>query len=313
METLDAEGVRNKYGVAPKQIADYLALRGDSVDNIVGIKGIGDKTAAQLLEQYHSIDELIEQADSIKQPRIKESIIEAANQLIENKQLVVLTGDVDVTIEWDDIITQQPDESKLLPLLDELQFAKIRERLMKQGFINAENNVNDKAESAKVLVVPLSLDEAFTKLEQSKETAVGFSEQHVDLLFLMQNAGKSIYEICLTNDADWNRLIHFLDNSSISKAGWQLKPLLKKISGLDIYLKSEWIDLSLAAYLLEPDAKIEWSFIKDKYQLTEFSVDAPYHHLSYLPSIIEAHVKIMSKINDMDLPELYFNIELPLQ
>jgi DNA polymerase-1 len=132
METLDAEGVKNKYGVAPDQIADYLALRGDSVDNIIGVKGIGDKTAAQLLAQYHSIEELIEQADLIKQPKVRESIIEAKDQLLENKQLAVLTGDVDVTIEWNNITTQKPDETLLLPLLDELQFVKIKERLAKQ-------------------------------------------------------------------------------------------------------------------------------------------------------------------------------------
>ncbi|HEX8356548.1 MAG TPA: 5'-3' exonuclease H3TH domain-containing protein, partial [Segetibacter sp.] len=135
METLDVEGVKNKYGVAPNQMADYLALRGDSVDNIIGIKGIGDKTAASLLEAHGSVEKLIEQVELIKQPKIKEAIIAAKNQLIENKQLAVLTGDVDVAIDWNQITFQEPDESRLLPLLDELQFVKMKERLAKQHFI----------------------------------------------------------------------------------------------------------------------------------------------------------------------------------
>ncbi len=312
METLDAEGVKNKYGVAPDQIADYLALRGDSVDNIVGVKGIGDKTAALLLEEYRSIEELVEKAESIKQHKVKESIIAYKDQLVENKGLAVLSGDVDVTIEWDDITVQKPDESKLLPLLDELQFAKIRERLVKQGFINFEDNINDKTQTANVAVVQLT-PKAFTKLNHLKEIAVGFSEQQPDRLFLIQDADKSIYEIIVTNDSDWKELIHFLDQSSTQIVGWQLKPLLKKINSLGIQLKSQWIDLSLAAYLLESDAKIEWLFIKDKYQLTEYTVDVPYSYLSYLPSIIEAHEKIMSRIVEMELSGLFFNIELPLQ
>ena len=311
METLDAEGVKNKYGVAPDQIADYLALRGDSVDNIIGVKGIGDKTAAQLLAQYHSIEELIEQADLIKQPKVRESIIEAKDQLLENKQLAVLTGDVDVTMEWNNISTQKPDETLLLPLLDELQFVKIKERLAKQHFINADINIDNNAGSANVAVVQLNL-EAFTRLNHLKEIAVGFLEQP-DRLFLIQNGHKSIYEIIVADDQEWKELIHFLDQSSIQIVGWQLKPLLKKINRLGIQLKNQWIDLSLAAYLLESDAKTEWLFIKDKYQLTEFTVDQPHSYLSYLPSIIEAHEKIMGKIKEMELEGLFFNIELPLQ
>ncbi len=198
METLDADGVKNKYGVGPYQIADYLALRGDSVDNIVGVKGIGDKTAAQLLSEYNSIEQLILEADSIKQPKVKESIIAYKDQLIENKRLAVLTGEVDVAIEWEAITIQKPDESKLLHLLDELQFARIRERLVKQGFIALEDDVNDKTETIKFAVVQLSPDEAITKLDQSKETAVGFLEQYPDRLFLIQDEDKSINEIIVT-------------------------------------------------------------------------------------------------------------------
>ncbi len=312
METLDALGVKNKYGVEPNQIADYLALRGDSVDNIVGIKGIGDKTAAQLLAQYHSIEQLLEQVDSIRQPKVRESIVEYKDHLLNNKQLAVLTGDVDVTIKWDDIMFQKPDENKLLPLLDELQFVKIRERLAKQGFISADNNVSDTLESDKVAVVQLSI-EAFTKPGRSKEIAVAFSEQHPRSLFLIGAADKSISEILHTSQAEWEKSIGYLDNSSSTKVGWLLKPLLKKINQSGIRLKSEWVDLSLAAYLLEPDGKVEWSFIKDKYRLTEFSVNEPYSLFSYLPSIIEANEKMMSKINEMELSRLFFDIELPLQ
>ncbi len=312
METLDVEGVKNKFGVAPVQIADYLALRGDSVDNIVGVKGIGDKTAAQLLSQYHSIEQLIEEAESIKQPKVKEAIIEYKDQLVENKQLALLTGDLEVTIEWDDIKVKEPDKSKLLPLLDELQFVKIRERLTKLKFINAEDTVTNKIETANVAVLQLSLEE-FLKSYCPTEIAVGFLEQNPESLFLIEEAGKSISKVILTSDAAWCNLINFLDQSDITKVGWQLKPLLKKMSGLNIQLKSHWIDLSLAAYLLEPDAKIEWLFIKDKYQLSEFNVDAPHSYLAYLPSIIEANRKIMSKIKEMDLSRLLLDIELPLQ
>jgi DNA polymerase-1 len=312
METLDVEGVKNKYGVPPGQIADYLALRGDTVDNIIGVKGIGDKTAAQLLSQYGSVEGLIEQVETIKQPKIKEAIVAYKDQLLENKHLAILTGNVDVSVEWEDIKVRKPDESKLLPLLDELQFVKIRERLAKLNFISAEENVKDANETSGISVVPVSV-KALSKLLLSKEVAVGYSDQHADRLFVVQAGDTTIYEIIVADDAAWKEVIQFLDQPEFVKIGWQLKPLLKVISRLGIHLKTHWIDLTLAAYLLEPDAKIEWSFIKDKYALTTFSVGAPHVHLSYLPSLIEAHEKIMNRINEMELSKLFFDLELPLQ
>jgi len=313
METLDVEGVKSKYGVPPNQIADYLALRGDTVDNIAGVKGIGDKTAAQLLANYHSIEELVEEVDSIKQPKVKEAIIEYKDKLIENKHLALLTGDIDVTVEWNDIKFHEPDEEKLLPLLDELQFARIKERLAKLNFIKVEESVTDKNETAKVHVVTISLEDVLTKLEQTKEIAIGFLEAKSDRLFVTTKTDNSIYEIILNNVSDWQILVVFLDKNDVTKTGWQLKPLLKKIIGLGIELKSEWIDLSLAAYLLESDAKIDWQYLKDKYQLTEHAVEESYAKLSYLPSIPEAADKIKSKMEEMELLHLFFKIELPLQ
>lgn len=311
METLDAEGVKNKYGVAPEQIADYLALRGDTVDNIVGVKGIGDKTAAQLLADYHSVEELIRQADSIKQPKIKESVIAYKDQLADNKRLALLTGDVNVTVDWNDISTKKPDELKLLPLLDELQFAKIKERLIKNGFLGVAESVDIKIETTKVPVVQISLDE-FIKINHGKEIAAAFLKPHPDRLFLLESDDIKIHEIILA-DLDWHKLIHFFGQNNIEVIGWELKPLLKKINALGFQIERPWIDLSLAAYLLEPDAKIEWSFIRDKYQLPEYSLDEHYAGLNYLPSITEAYTKIMGKIREMDLSRLFFEIELPLQ
>lgn len=311
METLDAEGVKNKYGVAPEQIADYLALRGDTVDNIAGVKGIGDKTAAQLLADYHSVEELIRQADSIKQPKIKESVIAYKDQLADNKRLALLTGDVNVTVDWNDISTKKPDEIKLLPLLDELQFAKIKERLIKNGFLGAAESVDIKIETTKVPVVQISLDE-FIKINHGKEIAAAFLKPHPDRLFLLESDDIKIHEIILA-DLDWHKLIHFFGHNNIEVIGWELKPLLKKINALGFQIERPWIDLSLAAYLLEPDAKIEWSFIRDKYQLPEYSLDEHYAGLNYLPSITEAYTKIMGKIREMDLSQLFFEIELPLQ
>lgn len=312
METLDAAGVKDKWGVEPHQIADYLALRGDSVDNIAGIKGIGDKTAAQLLSAYHSIEELIEKAGSVKPPKVQEAILENKEQLLQNKQLTMLTADLDLQVDWDAMGIRLPDAGKLLPLLDELQFEKMKERLAKLGFIEAAGDTVAQAETTAMGVVQMDVTEALKKGKGTKEVAIGFLEQAADRLFLLPAGSKQLWEITL-DDAGWERLIPFLDREGIIKTGWQLKPFLKRIGRLQIGLKSRWTDLSLAVYLLEPDAKVEWKTIRDKYGLQEFDIEGYDPALSYLPSLPEAYRKIMDDMEKMKLSQLFSGIEQPLE
>ncbi|WP_247237224.1 DNA polymerase I [Telluribacter sp. SYSU D00476] len=312
METLDAAGVKDKYGVEPAQIADFLALRGDSVDNIIGVKGIGDKTAASLLAEYGSVEELIEEADTIKQAKVKEAIKEAREQLMENKHLAYLSGEVEVDIDWEAVDVQEPDESKLLPLLDELQFTRIRERLARQGFISSADGSSDQSQSATIPVVPVDLRDAIQKLDQAKQVAVGYLELYPNCLFLVANGKNEVLAVQL-QEQDWHQLVSHLDETGTTVTGWELKPLLKKIHQLGILLRNPWIDLSLAAYLLEPDAKIEWAYIRDKYSVAQHTVGKPYAQLNYLPSVPEAYKKIMSRIEEMELSSLLHTIEAPLQ
>ena len=313
METLDVEGVKNKYGVAPGQIADYLALRGDSVDNIIGIKGIGDKTAAQLLGEWGSVEELVEKADAIKQPKVQEAILENKEQLLQNKQLTVLSGDLDLAVDWDAVGIHKPDPVRLLPLLDELQFEKMKERLMKQGFLEADVKTAVQADVDTIAVKQVGIAEAIKRLQGTKETAIAFLEQLADRLFLLPAGNKEIFEIQVEKEQDWKELTGFLDREDLTKTGWQLKPFFKRLERLQIGLQTSWIDLSLAAYLLEPDAKVEWKAIRDKYGLQEFLVAEHEAALAYLPSLPEARKKIMDKLQEMGLQDLFFGIEQPLE
>jgi DNA polymerase-1 len=313
METLDVAGVKDKYGVEPGKIADYLALRGDTVDNIIGVKGIGDKTAAQLLAEYESLENLIEKAASIKQSKVRESIVAYKEQLVENKQLALLTGDIKVEVEWEDIKVNKPDETQLISLLDELQFARIKERLTKLDFIKLKNDESNSVEVQTLQVVKTTVAEALLIINGAKEIAVAFDEEKEDSFFATTGSANPVYHIYLSTREEWMRLVDCFDQNDTKIIGWQLKPLLKRLDALQIKSKTRWIELSLAAYLLESDAKIEWQYIKDKYQLHEYRVEDKSLTATYLPSLPEAYEKIMKRINNMQLTQLFFNIELPLQ
>ncbi len=313
METLDAEGVKSKYGVAPAQIADYLALRGDTVDNIIGVKGIGDKTAATLLAEYHSIEELLEKADTIKSQKIKDAIVSYKEELIENKRLALLTGDLEVDVDPETLKVQKPDADKLLPLLDELQFSKIKERLEKLHFVDIEKSDDEKAQDITLAVVEVTPDAFAGKLLMEKSIALAYSLERPAGLLVFQEGSDQILKFTPADDESWVKLIKVIDDNPADKLGWYNKPLLRKIKQLNYELKSRWIDLSLAAYLLEPDAKIEWLYMKDKYQLGDATLPAAYAGFSYLPALFEARRTILENIDAMGLSGLLFNIELPLQ
>lgn len=308
METLNITGVKEKYGVFPHQIADFLALRGDSVDNIVGIKGIGDKTAASLLEQFDSVEQLLEKADTIKQMKVRESILESKEQLISNKQLAVLTGDAEVAADWDKVLAHKPDESKLLPLLDELQFVRIKERLSKNGFISSSASKTDIIADAKIQVQELSLEELFAKVLDEKRLAVALFDQGDDLLVSVDG---SVFKLQVT-DALLLQFAQYCIENGVTVIGWQPKSLLKKLIAVGVEVLPELLDVSLAAYLLDSDAKIDWAYVKDKYELKDFVLDSPYDSLNYLPALQEASEKLIQKLEQMGMAELYKNIELPL-
>ncbi len=109
---LDPEGVKEKYGVPPERIVDYLALMGDSVDNVPGIPKVGPKTAAKWLNQFGSLDEIVKHADKIG-GKVGESLRDNLDQIPLSKELVTLKLDVDLDLSPRDLLCEEPDKAAL--------------------------------------------------------------------------------------------------------------------------------------------------------------------------------------------------------
>jgi DNA polymerase-1 len=118
---LDPEGVKAKFGVSPEQIVDYLALVGDTVDNIPGIPGIGPKTAAKLLHQYHSLDQIMAHTHEIK-GKVGENLRLHQEQLPLAKQLATVCRDLSLDLGPKDLQRQSPDIPALHKLYSLLEF-----------------------------------------------------------------------------------------------------------------------------------------------------------------------------------------------
>jgi DNA polymerase I len=118
---LDRQGVKDKFGVPPELIVDYLALMGDSVDNIPGVPGVGPKTAAKLLTEYGSLDAIMAAAAEVK-GKVGENLRAALPKLPLSKQLTSIKCDVDLDVHIRDLRPEPPDTNALRSLFEQLEF-----------------------------------------------------------------------------------------------------------------------------------------------------------------------------------------------
>ena len=126
---IDRDGVFEKFGVYPDRVVDVQSLAGDSVDNVPGAPGIGVKTAALLINEYGSLEELLDRAGEIKQPKRREVLLENRAQIELSKRLVTLDCNTPLGFTLDDLEVREPDPETLLAFLAEMEFRTLTKRI----------------------------------------------------------------------------------------------------------------------------------------------------------------------------------------
>ena len=125
----DEAAVSQKYGVTPEHIADLKALAGDPSDNIPGVRGVGDKTAAKLIQQFGSIDQIFAQIDEVTPPRIQALLRENEAVARQSKELATIVTQTPVTLDLDDCQVGHYDRPRVTELFRELEFSSLLPRL----------------------------------------------------------------------------------------------------------------------------------------------------------------------------------------
>jgi len=123
------EQIREKTGVPPEQVVEWLALTGDAVDNIPGVPGVGAKTAAKLLREYGGLDGMWENLSGISREKLRKSLEDNRDTVMKNVEMVTLSRDLDCGVDWDDLLFRKPDPGRLLPFFEELEFEKMADEL----------------------------------------------------------------------------------------------------------------------------------------------------------------------------------------
>lgn len=149
-EWYDREAVKEKMGVYPERIVDLLALMGDTSDNVPGVEGVGPKTAVKLLEEYGSFEAVLDNAEKMTRPKLRESLIAFRGRAELTKQLVTLDYNVDVEHDLKNLKVPALDTSQLRSLFLELEFTSLL-RSLGQTSLFAEEAVPQPDQSRRAL------------------------------------------------------------------------------------------------------------------------------------------------------------------
>ena len=122
---LGIEDIKQKFGVNPEKIIDVQSLAGDTSDNVPGVPGIGVKTAAELINSFGNLEELLKNAHTIKQNKRRQTLLENKDKAIVSKKLVTLKNDVPVKDKLEDFILKNVDKDKLYKFLREMEFNRL--------------------------------------------------------------------------------------------------------------------------------------------------------------------------------------------
>ena len=198
-QKLDTNGVKQKFGVPPDRIVDFLTLVGDTSDNIPGVPGVGPKTAAKWLDKYGDLDNLREHADEIG-GKVGERFRASLADLPLYTALVTIKCDVELPAAPDDLVVRPPDTARLRPLLERLEMHSTLERLCNGG----EDGDDDQAEAAErryeIVVDAERLNHWLAKIEvadlvalDTETTSLRYMEAELVGIALAVEAGEAAY------------------------------------------------------------------------------------------------------------------------
>jgi 5'-3' exonuclease len=126
--------VRERYGISAEQFPDFLALMGDSIDNIPGVPGIGEKTARDLLQRYGAIEAVLERAAEAPRPKVREALQRYAEQARLSKRLATIRTDLPIPWAPADLSRKAPDIPALLDLCRDLEFSRLAQQFSQGQF-----------------------------------------------------------------------------------------------------------------------------------------------------------------------------------
>lgn len=288
-EILGEKEVEAKYGIpTPAQVIDLLALMGDSADNFPGCPGVGEKTAAKLINQFGSIDNMLQHTDEIK-GKLREKVENAVEDIKMSKFLATIRTDVPMQLDLDKLKVEQPDETKLRAIFEELEFKTLINKFLNkdeskpktdnnQLDLFAENTTNEsdepknaKFESIKTTQHEYKLVEneeelhqlcdffitkEFVSIDTETTSTDAISAELVGLSFSVEEK-KAFYVTVPANYEEALKIVQIFkplyESDKIMKIGQNIKYDYEVLTRYGVTLQGKMFDTMIAHYLIQPE------------------------------------------------------------
>lgn len=301
MEIWGVDEVKDKFEVeSPDQVIDYLGMMGDSVDNIPGLPGVGDKTAKKFIKQYGSLENLLQNAHEVT-GKLGEKIIENKELGVLSKKLAKIILDVPIDYNLDEFKLSDPDKEIVLKVFDELEFRRIKETFFKifgtnsnqleekgaevvQGDLfsetyNLESNKDSLNGSKSIYQRIESFEELKLLVEKMmKQEIVAFDTEteglnalETDIVGISFSWQKGIgYYLPIKN----NKSVHeksfeilrpFFESTEIIKVGHNIKFDIQVLHKYNVKVSSPIYDTMVAHYLINPDMRHNLDTLSESY------------------------------------------------
>lgn len=308
------DSFREAYGIEPREIVDLKALQGDASDNIPGVRGIGEKTALKLLQQYHTIDNLYEHIDEIK-GKMKEKLLEDKEKAYMSYELATIIRDVPVEISLEDVKYKEKDHKKLTQLYEELEF---------YSFLKKEKySLEEEVKKPLDVQIVHSLDEIHITEDAAIYLEILGTNYHTSKIL-----GLSVYNeqnsIFIPYDV-LKQKPEFLTKVKLST--YDAKKVMVAFRYNEIPVENIMFDTMIAGYLLDYNIKDDIAYLANmfdagimfyenvygKNKLEEPKEDViAYHAVMKAKFIYETRQIFYDKLKQEELLELFETIEMPL-
>lgn len=300
-ETLDADGVCAKYGISSTaQVIDLLGLMGDAADNIPGCPGVGEKTAVKLLQQFGSIDSLLERTSELK-GALKKKVEENAEQIRFSKFLATIRTDVPVELNLDALRVAEPDAGELRRIFTELEFKTLLDKFLNRSKNNeikvnrqldlfAENPTDGQVDAEKSSLRALNdtphtyklvdteedmlalrdffLTKSFLSLDTETTSTNAIDAELVGLSFSTEEF-EAFYVPVPAEREEAQKIVNIFkpvyEDASILKIGQNIKYDLEVLAAYGVRLAGEMFDTMLAHYLLQPELRHNMDYMAEVY------------------------------------------------
>jgi DNA polymerase-1 len=268
--SLDETGVEEKFGVTPGQIIDYLALTGDSSDNIPGVPKVGPKTAAKWLGAYGSLDGIIANAGDIK-GKVGESLREHLGQLPLSRELTTIRCDLELDMAPEDLQVQVADKEQLRALYSDLEFMRLLDELDSDASDGQAAASEESGADYQTVFTQAQLDDWLARLQQAdvfafdtETTSIDYMAARIVGVSFAVSAHEAAYVPLahdypgapdqLDREAVLAQLKPLLENSELSKIGHHIKYDRNVLANHGINLGGMAYDSMLESYVLDSTA-----------------------------------------------------------